>query len=92
MPQRYRKLVDAIEAETGRRPHKDTALRWAIKGRKGCRLKFVQFGRTKMTTVTWVRDFFRDLTEIESPETSPSPTARRREIKDASKKLDKLLK
>lgn len=85
--------VDAIEQETGRRIHNCTSLRWMVKGRKGCRLKFMQFGRSKLTCRLWVREFLDTTTQAESPEPlPPSPSARRREITSAKKQLADLLK
>ncbi len=84
--------VEAIEAETGNRPHYQTCNRWMLKGRKGVRLQFRQVGRSKLTCRQWVRDFLDATTAIElPPDVGPSPAQRRREIATATAQLDDLL-
>ena len=45
----------------GRKLHSSTVFRWAQKGLNGVRLRTTQFGGTKVTTVTWLQDFFARL-------------------------------
>ncbi|MEM6277071.1 MAG: DUF1580 domain-containing protein [Pseudomonadota bacterium] len=55
-----------VEKITGDRPHAATLHRWASRGLKGVKLKFVYAGGHRRTTEEWVREFFDAVTEAAS--------------------------
>lgn len=52
-----KRLLDAVEEATGRRPHISTAIRWRTRGCRGIRLDAVMIGNQWFTTPDAVRAF-----------------------------------
>ena len=69
-------LVPAVEAETGRRVHLCTALRWAQQGSKGIILESVFLGGRRLTSVEAVRRFVAACSERSGTKTTPTITPR----------------
>jgi hypothetical protein len=83
-------LVTAIEAETGRRVHLATALRWAQRGSKGVYLETVMLGGRRCTTQRMVQDFLRARTSASSKRVwFRSPTQRSEALERANRFLDR---
>jgi hypothetical protein len=51
----------------GKKMHLSTPFRWAQVGLRGVRLQTIQFGGTKCTTRSMLRDFFSRLADANSP-------------------------
>jgi hypothetical protein len=69
-------LVPAVEAETGRRVHLCTALRWAQRGSKGIILESVFLGGRRLTSVEAVRRFVAACSERAQAQSVPQITPR----------------
>lgn len=61
-----KRLLDAIEEATGRRPHISTAIRWRTRGCSGIRLDAVMIGNQWFSTVDAVRAFVEATTTARS--------------------------
>lgn len=64
-----KRLLDAIEEATGRRPHISTAIRWRTRGCSGIRLDAVMIGNQWFSTVDAVRAFVEATTTARSGRT-----------------------
>ncbi len=87
-------LVDAVEQETGRRPHLSTCLRWCDRGSRGVRLESRVIGGRRMTTTAWVAAFVEAVTAASVGGIAPaieSPKERAASTKQAAQKLAKRL-
>jgi hypothetical protein len=77
-------VADAIEMETGHRPHPATCWRWYMKGRtvngQQFRLRTQMHGGRRKTKPAWVRQFFQALTDATTPKERANPGAVSREL------------
>jgi hypothetical protein len=85
-------LVNAVEAATGIRPHKSTAIRWVVRGVSGVRLEAKRLGSRYMTTVEDVKAFIERATASSKPEIpfSPPPGYRPERIEKAKEAYERL--
>lgn len=79
-------LVEAIERETGWRPHITTALRWCQR-RTGNQLRSAKVGGKRMTRQSWVKEFIEKETRSS---TNIDPSAVSSAIADANAEIDRL--
>lgn len=80
-------LVDAFEAETGRRPALKTTLRWVRKGRHGIRLRAWCLGGRFLTNRQSVSEWINDVTAISLG--TPTPSEARRTQKQRERDMDR---
>ena len=88
-------IIQAVEAETGRRVHRSTVIRWIKRGVKGVSLESRRVGGRYLTSVAWVRNFVESLslnanTNDAVVELAPVHIGRQREIEEATSKLAKV--
>lgn len=89
-----KRLLDAIQEATGRRPHISTAIRWRTRGCRGIRLDAVMIGNQWFTTPDCVRAFVEATTSARTgPEFVPTetPGQAKRRAEQSAKQLAKRL-
>jgi hypothetical protein len=86
----------------GKRIHVATLYRWTDRGLRGQRLRYVQVGNTRCSTVAWVHEFFAALADKchgdapapTTPSAAPLATrtraARRKAIEAADRELERM--
>jgi hypothetical protein len=79
----------------GKKTHVATLFRWTTCGLHGQRLRFVQVGNTRCSTVAWVFEFFGALvrappTPAAAPLARRTPAARRKAIEAADRELQRM--
>jgi hypothetical protein len=79
----------------GKKTHVATLFRWTTCGLHGQRLRYVQVGNTRCSTVAWAHEFFGALarappTPAATPLAGRTPAARRKAIEAADRELDRL--
>ena len=80
-------LVEAIERETGWRPHLTTALRWCQR-KSGNQLKSAKVGGKRLTRQSWVREFIENETRNATNVSSVASRA----VAEADAEIDRLTK
>jgi hypothetical protein len=85
----------------GKKTHVATLFRWTNCGLHGQRLRYVQVGNTRCSTVTWAHEFFTALaskshsdapaptTPSAAPLATRTPAARRKAIEAADRELER---
>ena len=79
----------------GRKTHVATLYRWTDRGIRGQRLRYVQCGSVRCSTVAWVHEFFAALaaaptTPAAAPLAGRTPAARRKAIEAADRELERM--
>jgi hypothetical protein len=78
----------------GKKTHVATLFRWTTCGLQGQRLRYLQVGNTRCSTVAWVLEFFAALaaapmTLAAAPLAGRTPAARRNAIEAADRELER---
>jgi hypothetical protein len=97
-----RQLAAQLRSRTpGKRIHVATLYRWTDRGLRGQRLRYVQVGNTRCSTVEWALEFFAALASKShldapapaAPSAAPlatrTPAARRKAIEAADRELER---
>lgn len=88
-------LVEAVEQETGIRPHLTTCLRWCTRGSHGIKLQSWMLGGRRVTSREAVRRYIDSITEARDGKSVPlveTPVQRDRAALRAAKELEARLK
>jgi hypothetical protein len=77
----------------GKKTHVATLFRWTTCGLHGQRLRYVQVGNTRCSTVTWAHEFFAALAAapmtLAAPLSTRTPAARQKAIEAADRELER---
>jgi hypothetical protein len=67
-------------------PHISSVWRWCLRGIRGVRLKTILVGGRRYTTVAYLEEFVRHLTESHSPDPPPQSKLRSQQITHAAER------
>jgi hypothetical protein len=91
-----RELAAQLRSRTpGKKIHVATLYRWTDRGIRGQRLRYVQCGSVRCSTIAWVHEFFTALaaaptTPAAAPLAGRTPAARRKAIEAADRELERM--